>query len=153
MGTHFRQTPNNGYPFPTKWPLKIRWVTGLAASAAHPVGTKSEYPPPPPPGIWLTLWSHLQIRPKKLLYWRNRLLKNRVGRLVIFYIFFYPALCPFIHTYPVYKNIKTEKIQAEIETHAWNIEIRPYIFFFKLHYEDFLWFLMTIAQFLTKIVQ
>ena len=89
--------------------------------------------------------------PKKLivvLYW---LLKNRVGRSVIF--FFNPAVCPFIHTYPVYIFIKTEKIQAEIETHAWNIENKPYNFFLKLLYEDLLWFLMTIAQFLMKIAQ
>ena len=32
MGTLFRQTPNNGYPFPPKWPLKMG--TGLEASAA-----------------------------------------------------------------------------------------------------------------------
>ena len=44
-------------------------------------------------------------------------------------------------------------MQAEIETHAWYIENRPYNFFFKLLYEDFLWFLMTIAQFIMKIVQ
>ena len=43
MGTLFRKTPNNGYPFPPKWPLKMG--TGLAASAAHPRQTTSEYPP------------------------------------------------------------------------------------------------------------
>ena len=73
-----------------------------------------------------------------MLYWRNRLLKNRVGRSVI--CFFYPAVCSFIHTYPVYIFIKTEKIQAEIETHAWNIENRPYNFylncFMKISYDN-----------------
>ena len=41
-----------------------------------------------------------------LLYWRNRLLKNRVGWSGFFF-FFNPAVCPFIHTYPVYIFIKT----------------------------------------------
>ena len=46
MGTLFRQTPNNGYPFPPKWPLKMG--TGLAASAAHPRPNNIWVPPPPP---------------------------------------------------------------------------------------------------------
>ena len=48
MGTLFRQTPNNGYPFPPKWPLKMG--TGLEASAAHPRPNNIWVPPPPPPG-------------------------------------------------------------------------------------------------------
>ena len=48
MGTIFRQTPNNGYPFPPKWPLKLG--TGLEASAAHPRPNNIWVPPPPPPG-------------------------------------------------------------------------------------------------------
>ena len=48
MGTLFRQTPNNGYPFPPKWPLKMG--TGLEASAAHP-RPNNIWVPPPPPGI------------------------------------------------------------------------------------------------------
>ena len=51
MGTLFRQTPNNGYPFPPKWPLKMG--TGLAASAAHPRPNNIWVPPPPPPGGFL----------------------------------------------------------------------------------------------------
>ena len=47
MGTLFRQTPNNGYPFPPKWPLKMG--TGLAASAAHRRRNQIWVPPPPPP--------------------------------------------------------------------------------------------------------
>ena len=47
MGTLFRQTPNNGYPFPPKWPLKMG--TGLEASAAHPRPNNIWVPPPPPP--------------------------------------------------------------------------------------------------------
>ena len=46
MGTLFRQTPNNGYPFPPKWPLKMG--TGLEASAAHPRPNNIWVPPPPP---------------------------------------------------------------------------------------------------------
>ena len=42
------KTPNNGYPFPPKWPLKMG--TGLAASAAHPRRNQIWVPPPPPPG-------------------------------------------------------------------------------------------------------
>ena len=54
MGTLFRQTPNNGYPFPPKWPLKMG--TGLAASAAHPRPNNIWVPPPPPPpGIHLNI--------------------------------------------------------------------------------------------------
>ena len=34
------------------------------------------------------------------------------------------------------KNIENTR---RIETHAWNIENRPYKFFFKLFYEDILW--------------
>ena len=49
MGTLFRKTPNNGYPFPPKWPLKMG--TGLAASAAHPRPNNIWVPPPPPPGM------------------------------------------------------------------------------------------------------
>ena len=45
MGTLFRQTPNNGYPFPPKWPLKMG--TGLEASAAHPRPNNIWVPPPP----------------------------------------------------------------------------------------------------------
>ena len=48
MGTLFRQTPNNGYPFPPKWPLKMG--TGLEASASHPRPNNIWVPPPPPPG-------------------------------------------------------------------------------------------------------
>ena len=48
MGTLFCQTPNNGYPFPPKWPLKMG--TGLAASAAHP-RPNNIWVPPPPPGV------------------------------------------------------------------------------------------------------
>ena len=58
MGTLFRQndpkytktsfswikTPNNGYPFPPKWLLKMG--TGLAASAAHPRRNQIWVPPP-----------------------------------------------------------------------------------------------------------
>ena len=47
MGTLFRQTPNNGYPFPPKWPLKMG--TGLEASASHPRPNNIWVPPPPPP--------------------------------------------------------------------------------------------------------
>ena len=47
------------------------------------------------------------LRPKKKKNWRNRLLKNGVGRSVIFFSSFYPAVCPFIHTNPVYIFIKT----------------------------------------------
>ena len=71
MGTLFRQTPNNGYPFPPKWPLKMG--TGLEASAAHPRPNNIWVPPskqhlstPPPPGsgedgtsaifIWPLFW-------------------------------------------------------------------------------------------------
>ena len=64
MGTLFRQTPNNGYPFPPKWPLKMG--TGLEASAAHPrpnniwvpppprdvPARKESFTPPPPPPQW-----------------------------------------------------------------------------------------------------
>ena len=42
------KTPNNGYPFPPKWPLKMG--TGLAASAAHPRRNQIWVPPPPPGG-------------------------------------------------------------------------------------------------------
>ena len=49
MGTLFRQTPNNGYPFPPKWPLKMG--TGLEASASHPRPNNIWVPPPPPPGL------------------------------------------------------------------------------------------------------
>ena len=49
MGTLSRQTPNNGYPFPPKWPLKMG--TGLAASAAHPRRNQIWVPPPPPRGL------------------------------------------------------------------------------------------------------
>ena len=47
MGTLFRQTPNNGYPFPPKWPLKMGM--GLEASASHPRPNNIWVPPPPPP--------------------------------------------------------------------------------------------------------
>ena len=54
MGTLFRQTPNNGYPFLPKWPLKMG--TGLAASAAHPRPNNIWVPPPPPGGRTPPLW-------------------------------------------------------------------------------------------------
>ena len=41
----------------------------------------------------------------KELYWRNRLLKNRVGTCRLLIFFLHPAVCPFIHTYPVYTGI------------------------------------------------
>ena len=47
MGTLFRQTLNNGYPFPPKWPLKMG--TGLEASVSHPRPNNIWVPPPPPP--------------------------------------------------------------------------------------------------------
>ena len=49
MGTLFRQTPNNGHPFPPKWPLKMG--TGLEASASHPRPNNIWVPPPPPRGV------------------------------------------------------------------------------------------------------
>ena len=49
MGTLFRQTPNNGYRFPPKWPLKMG---SLAASAAHPRPNNIWVPPPPPPEVY-----------------------------------------------------------------------------------------------------
>ena len=41
---------------------------------------------------------------------------------------------------PMYTHIPCVYIHKNIETfYAWNIENRPYNFFFKLLYEDFLW--------------
>ena len=48
MGTLFRQTPNNGYPFSAKMTLKDGYGFG-GFSRAPPVQTTSEHPPPPPP--------------------------------------------------------------------------------------------------------
>ena len=44
----------------------------------------------------------------------------------------------YTHISCVYIFIKIEKIQAEIETHAWNIENRPYNFFLLIALRRFL---------------
>ena len=44
MGTLFRKTPNNGYPFPPKMTLKDGYWFG-GGQPRTPVQTTSEYPP------------------------------------------------------------------------------------------------------------
>ena len=55
------------------------------------------------------LYMHYKAKFLLLLYWHNGLLKNRVGTCVgrFLFLFLYPAVCPFVHTYPVYIFIKT----------------------------------------------
>ena len=62
MGTLFRQTPNNGYPFPPKWPLKMG--TGLEASAAHP-RPNNIWVPPPREAVGTTQPSSLRHRSRR----------------------------------------------------------------------------------------
>ena len=50
MGTLFRKTPNNGYPFPPQWPLKMGIYGFGGVSRAPPSKQHLSTPPPPPPG-------------------------------------------------------------------------------------------------------
>ena len=49
MGTLFRQTPNNGYPFPPKMTLKDGY--GFGGFSRAPPSKQHLSTPPPPPGL------------------------------------------------------------------------------------------------------
>ena len=80
-----------------------------------------------------------------LLYWHNGLLKNRVGRSVIFLIYFLTqAVCPFIHTSLCIYSLKTYR-----QNRNTYIESRPYNLncFMKISY-NFFW---QLYNFLRKL--
>ena len=83
-----------------KWNCKIQMQCFMDLQQNRVQNPVHVYIIPTPTSKWSMDGPLLPLGKNKLLYWSNGLLKNRVGRAVLF---FYSAVCPFIHfLYPVY---------------------------------------------------